>query len=158
MSRSNEQIKFKLSSGRKRSFLVLGPTASQRLCLCETTENKTCCWSPAAWPPSGTTHALHTLPCFSSQLCGRAVSAKDAALLPSSEEMGFWHDLTSAERVPTREDSLLMPFGMDFNSFWDLARDRGPYYLHLYPSWRLNCLTSSIQVLKSGKLKELKTH
>lgn len=97
VSRSNEQIKFKLSSGRKRPVLELRPTASQELRLCGTTETKTCCKSPAAWPPSGTTHALHTLPCFSRKLCGRAVTAKDADLLSSSQEMGLWHELTSAE-------------------------------------------------------------
>lgn len=33
VSRSSEQIKFKLSSGRRRSLLVLGPTASQGMPL-----------------------------------------------------------------------------------------------------------------------------
>lgn len=125
---------------------------------CETAETETCYSSTPTWPPAGTTHALHTLPCFSSQLCERAVSAKDADLLPSSEEMGLWHDLTRAERVPARENSSSMQFGMDFNSFRDLARGRGHYYLHLYPSWRLSCLTSSVQILKPEKFIEHKTH
>lgn len=125
--------------------------------VCETAETKTCCSSVPAWPPAGTTHALHTLPCFSVSF-ERAVSAKDAALLPSLEEMGLWHDITQAERVPTREGSSSVLFGMDFSSFRDLARGRGHYYLNLCLSWRLNCPTSSIQDLKPGKLIELKTH
>lgn len=40
---SNEQIKFKLSAGRRRSLLELGLTASQGLHLCETTETRMCC-------------------------------------------------------------------------------------------------------------------
>lgn len=120
MSRSNEQIKFKLSTGKKRSCtrhisVGVGGQQPARYCscmrfspprVCKTAETKTCCSSAPAWPPAGTAHALHTLPCFSSQLCESAVSAKDADLLPSSEEMGLWHDLTQTERVPTREDAI----------------------------------------------------
>lgn len=41
----------------------------------------------------------------------RAVSAKDADLLPSSEEMGLWHDLTQAESPHEG--------GFFFNAIWD---------------------------------------
>lgn len=88
VSRSNEQIKFKLSTRRKRSctkqisFGVGGQQPardcscirSSPMSVCETTETNICCSSAPAWPPAGTTHALHTLPCFSSQLCESWIS------------------------------------------------------------------------------------
>jgi len=130
VSNSHELIKFKGSTGRKRactkrnSFGVGGQqpardhscVGSSLMRVCETAETERCYSSTPAWPATGTTHALHTLPCFSGQLCESTVSAMDADLLCSSEEMGLWHDLTWAERVPTREDSSRL-FVMDLKSF-----------------------------------------
>lgn len=152
MNRSNLN-----SFGRRRSFLVLGPTDSQRLCSCGATETKRCCWSPAAQPPAGTAHGLHTLLASPVSLVGELFWPRMQISSLSHKRRGFGMTLPQ-QRVPRREDSSLMPFGMDFNSFWDLARDSDPYHLHLYPSWRLNCLTNSMQFLKSGKFTELETH
>lgn len=117
VSRSNEQIKFKLSAGRRRS-IPFGVGADSQ------PGNATCVrpleprGAAEALQPGlpGTTHALHTLPCFSSQLCGRALSAKDADLLSSSQETGLCMTVPQ-QRVLMREDSSLMPFGVDYNSF-----------------------------------------
>lgn len=76
------------------------PTASQGWLLCKTTETKTCCSSTPAWPPAGTTHALHTLPCFSSQLFERSVSAKDATSSLPQKRWGFGMTLPEQRAFP----------------------------------------------------------
>lgn len=60
------------------------------------------------------------------------------------------------QRVPTREDASLIPFGMDFNSFWDLARDRGPCYLHLYQAEAWTAWPTPFSCWNQGNLKNLK--
>lgn len=142
--------------GEGDPFWCWGQQPARECHLCETSGTKRCCWSPAAWPP------LHSS-CFAypSLLLQSALweSSTSQGCRPPLFLIGdgALHDLTSTESL-MKEDSSLMTFGMDFNSFWDLARDRGPYYLHLYPTLRLSCLTKSIQFFKSGKFKELETH
>lgn len=125
-SRSKEQIKFKLLTGRESSCMMHVSVGGQQLArdcscirssltgVCETAETKV----PAAQAlPPGLLLAqlMLCIPFLASPvICERTVPAKDADLFPSSEEGGLWHDLTQAGRVPVRENPSTKPFGMDF--------------------------------------------
>lgn len=125
VSRSNGQIKFKLSAGRRRSCTrpisfrvdVQQPARacscirSSPMRVCETAETKSCCSRTPAWPPAGTTHALHTLPCFSSQLCESCISQG------CRPPLFLRRDGALAWPYPSRESPH--EGGLFFNAVWD---------------------------------------